>query len=608
LAAERVERRLAAILAADVAGYSRLIGADEEGTLARLKVLRREVVDRGIAEHRGRIVKTTGDGMLAEFASVLDALRCAVAVQEAMAERNAGVPPAERIEFRIGIHQGDIVVEDADIFGDGVNIAARLEALAEPGGICISGRVQEDAAGRLDLAFDDLGEPELKNITRPVRVYRVHTTLTLPTPSPRAPSLSRNAGEGAERSEAGEGLSAALPLPDKPSVAVLPFINMSSDSEQEFFADGIAEDIITALSRYPSLFVIARNSCFIYKGRAVDVKQIGRELGVRYILEGSLRKSGNRVRVTAQLVEAESGNHLWAERYDRDLADIFAVQDEITEAVAIAIAPAIAQAEQHRAMRKPPDSLDAWIAYQRGIWHESKYTLDDNSLAEKFFQQALDLDPTFSGAYRGLAMVQSQAAVFRTRGLPETLRSMEALARQAVVLDGADAEARSILADALRRRGDYDGALGEAERALATTPNLAFAHQALGSTLIFSGRPQEGLAALERSIRLDPRDARSGVRLNQIALGHYFSREYVAAVEVAKHAIRSYPDYPLPHRWLAAALGQLGRIDEAKEALEKAIAVLPASFDMYVRNRVPWMRPEDHAHMVEGLRKAGWEG
>jgi adenylate cyclase len=308
------------------------------------------------------------------------------------------------------------------------------------------------------------------------------------------------------------------------------------------------------------------------------------------------------------LVEAESGNHLWAERYDRDLADIFAVQDEITEAVAIAIAPAIAQAEQHRAMRKPPDSLDAWIAYQRGIWHESKYTLDDNSLAEKFFQQALDLDPTFSGAYRGLAMVQSQAAVFRTRGLPETLRSMEALARQAVVLDGADAEARSILADALRRRGDYDGALGEAERALATTPNLAFAHQALGSTLIFSGRPQEGLAALERSIRLDPRDARSGVRLNQIALGHYFSREYVAAVEVAKHAIRSYPDYPLPHRWLAAALGQLGRIDEAKEALEKAIAVLPASFDMYVRNRVPWMRPEDHAHMVEGLRKAGWEG
>jgi adenylate cyclase len=350
LVTQRVERRLAAVFAADVAGYSRLIGADEEGTLARLKAHRRELIDPKISEHKGRIVKTTGDGVLVEFASVVDALRCGTEVQTAMTERNAAVPADSRIEFRVGIHQGDIVVEDGDIFGDGVNIAARLEGLADPGGICVSARVQEDAAGKLDLAFEDIGEPELKNIARPVRVFRV------------APKRIAQASE----------LPAALPLPDKPSVAVLPFTNMSADPDQEFFADGIAEDVITALSRYPSLFVIARNSCFTYKGRAVDVKQVGRELGVRYVLEGSLRKAGNRIRVTAQLVEAETGKHVWAERYDRDLADIFAVQDEIAEAVTIAIAPAIAQAEQQRAMRKPPDSLDAWAAYQRGLWHLGK--------------------------------------------------------------------------------------------------------------------------------------------------------------------------------------------------------------------------------------------
>jgi adenylate cyclase len=397
-----------------------------------------------------------------------------------------------------------------------------------------------------------------------------------------------------------------LPLPDQPSVAVLPFTNMSGEPEQEFFADGISEDIITALSRYPSLFVIARNSSFTYKGRSVDVKQIGRELGVRYVLEGGLRKAGNRIRVTAQLVEAESGKHVWAERYDRNLADIFALQDEITEAVTIAVAPAIADAELRRAMRKPPGSLDAWAAYQRGLWHMSKFTPDDNALAQKFFQQAIDLDPTFSKAYGGLAMAQGQAADFQGRGLPEALSSAEALARQAVALDSADAEARSLLCLSLWRRGDYEGALAEAERALATTPNLALAHHMLATTLIFSGRPKEGLAALEKSIRLDPRDPRSAVRLNQMALGFYFSREYPAAVETAKQAIRSYPHVPNYYRWLAAALGQLGRIEEAKEALEKAIVIAPASFDMYVRGRVPWMRPEDHTHMVEGLRKAGW--
>ena len=350
------------------------------------------------------------------------------------------------------------------------------------------------------------------------------------------------------------------------------------------------------------------SSTFTYKGRAVDVKQVGREHGARYLLEGSLRKAGNRLRVTAQLVEAETSKQIWAERYDRDLADIFAVQDEITEAATIAISSAVADAERQRAMRKPPSSLDAWGAYQRGLWHLSKYSADDNALAQRFFQQAIDLDRSFSGGYGGLARAQSLAADFHGRGLPETLSSAEALARRAVALDGADAEAHSWLGHALRRRGDYEGGRAEAEGALAISPNLAVAHLVLGQTLVFSGRPEEGVAALRTCFRLDPRGLMLGSVLNQMALGLYFSREYEAALEAAKRAIRSHPDYPNTYRWLAAALGQAGRTAEAKEALERAVAIAPGSFDMYVRGRVPWMRPEDHAHMLEGLRKAGWEG
>jgi adenylate cyclase len=402
-------------------------------------------------------------------------------------------------------------------------------------------------------------------------------------------------------------LSAVLPLPDKPSVAVLPFTNMIGEPDQEFFPDGIAEDVITALSHYPSLFVIARNSCFTYKGRAVDVKQVGRELGVRYVVEGGVRKAGNRLRVTAQLLEAETGKHVWAERYDRDLADIFALQDEIAEAVTIAIAPAIAGAERHRAMRKPPESLDAWAAYQRGLWYVGKANPDDNARSQRFFQQAIDLDPTFAGGYAGLAWAQLQAGtVFITGSFAQTQTSAETLARRAVALDDADAEARSCFGQALRHRGDYEGALAEAERALTTTPNLASAHGVLASALLFSGRLRDGLAAVQRSIRLDPRDPALASRLNYMAIGLYFSREYEAAVEATKRVIRSYPEFPLPYRWLAAALGQTGRVEEARQALEQALAIAPTAFYLYVRQRVPWMRAEDHAHMLEGLRKAGW--
>jgi adenylate cyclase len=584
--AERVERRLTTILAADVAEYSRLMRADEDGTLAALTACR-AILDAQIAKHRGRIANTAGDSVLVEFPSVADGLSCALAMQEAIAKQNEPLSLDRQMRFRVGLHLGDVMIRDGDLFGDAVNIAARLQALAEPGCICVSAAVRQHVGTRLAASFTDAGAQRVKNIVDPIHVFRVVTS------GPAQP------GEP----------STALPLPDKPSVAVLPFTNMSGDPEQEFFADGIAEDVITALSRYPSLFVIARNSCFTYKGRAVDVKQIGRELGVRYVLEGSLRKSGNRIRVTAQLVEAESGKHVWAERYDRDLADIFAVQDETAEAVTVAVAPAIADAELHRAIRRPPGSLDAWGAFQRGLWHMKSFSVHENAEAQKFFQRCIELDPNFAGGYWGLAWARLHAgAGLQSRDLMEAQSSAEKLARRAVVLNEDDAEARSSLAFTLLMRGDHHGALAEAERALALSPNLAVAHGEEGAALIFSGRPREGLAALQTCIRLDPHDPLLRVRLLHKATAFYLCRDYEAAVNAAEDAIRSYPDYPGLYRWRAAALGQLDRSEAAIEALKKAVAIAPATFDMFVRGRVPWMRPEDHAHMLEGLHKAGWQG
>ncbi|HEV2547214.1 MAG TPA: tetratricopeptide repeat protein, partial [Stellaceae bacterium] len=580
---ERVQRRLAAILAADVAGYSRLIGVDEEGTIARLRALRHELIDPTIASHGGRIVKTTGDGILIEFASVVDAVRCAVEVQRGTASRNGDIPPEKRIEFRVGIHLGDVVVEGADLLGDGVNVAARLEGVAEPGGICISEDAYRQVRDRVASKFVDSGEQQFKNIAHPVRVYRLiepasTTTLT----------------------------QASLPLPDKPSIAVLAFANMSGDPEQEYFSDGIAEDIITLLSHSRSLFVIARNSSFIYKGRSVDVKQIARELGVRYVLEGSVRRGGIRVRVTAQLIEAETGNHLWAERYDRDIADVFAVQDEITEAVAIAIEPRVAEIERQRAMRKAPESLGAWEAYQRGLSHNARPA--EFERAKHYYKRAIDLDPNFGAAYSELAQTTlSDATSFQSRDVREALDEALTLARQALSLGPTDAIAHSRVGLALTLRGDYAGGLAEGLTALSINPNLAVGHGELGTTLLFSGRPREAIDALLEALRRDPFDPARFVRLSHIALAHYYLREYDDAVDTAKTTIRSYPDHPWSYRYLAAALGQLGRIGEARAALQKAIAISPKSFDMHVRNRTPWVRPEDYEHMLEGLRKAGWE-
>jgi TolB-like protein/class 3 adenylate cyclase len=381
LSSEPVERRLTAILAADVAGYSRLIGADEEGTLAQLKAFRKTLVDPTIAKHRGRIVKTTGDGMLVEFASAVDAARCAVEVQRGMADENTEIPQAKRIEFRIGIHLGDIIIDDNDIFGDGVNIAARLESIAVPGGISISRAVHDQVRDRINVCFDDKGEIALKNIARPVQVFAI-------------------SGAKESKTTVSPESKPALALPDKPSIAVLPFTNMSGDPEQDYFADGMVEDIITALSRFKALFVIARNSSFTYKGRAVDVKQVGRELGVRYVLEGSVRKAANRVRITGQLVDAATGAHLWAERFDGGLGDVFDLQDQVTENVVGAIAPAVEKAEIERAKRKPTESLDAYALYLRGLASYYQFgSRQANDEALRLFNSAIELDVDFASAY-----------------------------------------------------------------------------------------------------------------------------------------------------------------------------------------------------------------
>ncbi len=400
-----------------------------------------------------------------------------------------------------------------------------------------------------------------------------------------------------------------LALPDKPSIAVLPFDNLSGDPEQEYFSDGMAEDIITQLSHSNALFVIARNSSFTYKGRAVDVKQVGRELGVRYVLEGSVRRGGERVRISAQLVEAESGNHIWAERYDRALADVFAVQDEISDAVATAIGPAVADAEMHRAMRRPPESLDTWELYQRGMWQLGKVDAAANDQARGLFERAIERDPMFAAAYAGLSRTYFGAgAQYYTMPLDGATRLASVSARKAVELDPGDADAHAELASALTMQGDLDSARAIAQQALAVNPNCARAHLVMGWVLIFAGQTAKGRQALGAFARLSPRDADLDMVRRQLAFSWYFERDYERCVEAARRQLSAHPDTPWTHRWLAAALGQLGRTGEARAALETSIARSPREFDVYVRNRAPWTRPEDHEHMLDGLRKAGWQG
>jgi adenylate cyclase len=573
-------RRLAAILAADVAGYSRLIGADESGTLKRLAAIRAEVTDPRIAEHHGRIVKTMGDGLLVEFTSVVNALHCASEVQTAMAECNAAIATDDRIQFRIGINVGDVVVEDDDIFGDGVNVAARLEALAEPGGICVSARVQEDAAGKLDLGFEDIGEQQLKNIARPVRVYRVR--------------LGRNATAS---------VRSALALPDKPSIAVLPFANLSGDPEQEYFADGMVEEIITALSRIRWLFVIARNSSFTYKGQAVDVKRVGRELGVRYVLEGSVRKAGQRVRITGQLIDAETGTHLWADRFDGSLEDVFDLQDKVASSVAGIIEPALQAAETVRSAHRPTNDLTAYDLYLRA------YELGLSSgiqipAALGLLEQAIERDPRYGPA---LAL----AAVFYTRVVidgwsvdPETdTRRGIDLGRRALQVAVDDPVTIANAAQALTFFGeDISTMMALVDRALALNPSFARGWYVSATQRLLAGQLDRAIELAEVSMRLSPR-ARIGAVYNAIGAAHFLSRRFEEAIPKLLLAIEELPNFPTPYRYLAACYAQMGRLDEAHEVVKRlrAITSLVVPDSSYLRN------PEHREFFLSGLRLAAGE-
>ena len=577
---EELERKLAAILAADIAGYSALMGANEEATVRDLKA-HQAVVLPMIAKHGGRIIDTAGDGILAEFPSVVNAIECAVALQKVMAERNAGIPTERQMRYRIGVNLGDVIHDQQRVYGDGVNIAARLESIAEPGGVCISGEAFAQVQRKLPLRFVDIGEHQLKNITDPVRVYRIDTAQhVMGTPSTKR----------------------TLTLPDKPSIAVLPFANLSGDPDQEYFGDGIAEDILTDLAKLRWLFVIARNSSFTFRGKAIDVRLVSRELGVRYVLEGSVRRAGNRVRVTAQLIDATTGSHVWASRYDRDLADIFAVQDEITAAIAEAIAPAIIGAEQQRALHKSAEHLDAWEAYHRGLWHLGMDSREHLEIARDFFEQATVLDPNFAAPYAGLARVTSRVAYVQAMSLSEAARATERLARQALALDPALPIAYAWLGQAMYYIGDLEGCIQHCDQGLSLDGNCAGAHGIKGAALVFAGRRAEGRQSLRTCLRLDPRGPGRATKFIEIAISHYLDGDYELSAETSRQVLRQYPDLAAAYRFLLASLGQLGRQAEC-EALMK---IAPPDYDHYARHRPPWFSPKDHDHMLEGMRKAGW--
>ena len=594
MSSEHVERRLAAILAADVAGSCRLIGIDEEGTLAQLKALRKTLFDPKIAEHHGRIVKNTGDGALVEFASVVDAVRCADEIQRGVAEQNIDVPQIKRIEFRIGIHVGDIIIEDDDIFGDGVNIAVRLEGIAEPGGVSISDDAHRQIRGKIGIDYDDMGQQVLKNIAEPMRVWRVRIG-----PSFSPAMLTK------------PPIETALPLalPDKPSIAVLPFINMSGDPEQDYFADGMVEEITTALSHFKGLFVIARNSSFTYKGSAVDVKQVGRELGVRYVLEGSVRKAANRVRITGQLVDTATGAHLWAERFDGGLGDIFALQDQVTESVVGAIAPAVEKAEIERAKRKPTESLDAYALYLRGLAKFYQYgSRQANGEALRLFNSAIELDPDFASAYGRAASCYVWA---KTNGwfsdTANEIAEVKRLAQRAVELGKDDAIALAAsgwaLAFVVRDLG-----LGAAliDRALGLNCNLAEAWRSGGWVKAYLGEPELAIERFARGMRLSPLDPLAMSMRTGTAYAHFFLGRYDEAASWAAMALQDSQDFQPGLRIAAASNAMARRPEQARRAVARLRQLNPALHVSTLKDVVgPYQRAEDLSRYEEGLRQAG---
>jgi TolB-like protein/class 3 adenylate cyclase len=576
-----VERKLAAIFAADIAGYSRLMGLDETGTLERLKA-RREIMDRLIAAHRGRIFNTAGDSVIADFASAVDAVQCAVVVQEALAKENAGMAASEAMRFRIGIHVGDVIVEGTNLFGDAVNIAARLEAVAEPGGICVSGTVRDQIGSKLPIAFADLGEQQVKNIAQPIRAYRVQGKSTVTEGAIVAPLLG---------------------LPDKPSIAVLPFANMSGDPEQEYFADGMVEEIITALSRVRWLFVIARNSSFTYKGQAVDMKQVGRELGVRYVLEGSVRKASGRVRITAQLIDTTTGAHLWADRFDGSLEDVFDLQDQVAISVAGIIEPTLEAGEISRSRRRPTNDLTAYDLYLRALPVVLTFSLNERVLAAMPpLEEAIKRDPRYGLALSLAAVAYTQLFDWghhrddsRRKGIERAHQALEAAGDDPDVLVNA-AFALSFLGE------DIGTQIALIEKALALNPSFARGWATSGPLRIWAGQHDLAIEHTERSLRLNPR-AHIGPQFWVLGIAHFFLRRFDEAAGLMPRAIQQRPAWPWPYRGLAACYAHMGRLAEAREVIAK-LRVLTTEVEP---RQIPFRRPEDRELFLSGLRLAAGE-
>jgi adenylate cyclase len=583
----KIQRRLAAVLAADIVGYSKLMEADEAGTRARVRMLNADIIDPMVAADGGRIVKTTGDGILIEFPSAVDAVRNALAVQEALAGANAGTARDTRIDIRVGINVGDLIIEGDDIYGDGVNIAARLEGLCEPGQVFVSSSVYEHVQGKLPVAFDDLGEQTLKNIKRRVRVYRVRSGENLHQGS--------TTGIDADQPE----ISAAA----KPSIVILPFSNMSGDQEQEYFSDGITEDIITALSHIRQIFVVARNTSFTFKNKAVDIQTVAKELRVRYVLEGSVRKSGKRVRITAQLIDAPTGTHLWAERYDRELADIFDIQDDVTQAVAGAIAPELGRAEQQRALAKPTDSLDAWDIYQRGMFHLYKRTADDNRTALSLLQKAIDLDPTFAPPYGSIA--RTQVADYLLGYVEHDPRDIVQNGQRAVELDDQDAKSHYALGIAqVMAMRDGQAALRSFEDGRRINPDDADILNGLGKALTCIGQAEEAIERAEQAIKLSPSDQNIGLFYGTMALAQLCVGRLEEAVHFGRLAQRKTPSWI---EWIAlpAALALLDRVDEANETCRRLVKGRPELTLSFVAEHAPLAYQPYLDILLDGLRKAG---
>ena len=583
-----MERRLAAILAADVVGYSRLVGEDEEGTLRTLSACR-EVIDGLVASHHGRIFGSAGDSVIAEFASPVEAVRCAVNIQRDLETRNAGIPENERMRFRIGVNLGDVVVDGDNLMGEGVNVAARLEGLAEPGTVNVSGSVHEQVKNKLDVGFDFLGPQELKNIAEPVPVFRVRL-------EPRSSTSPLAASERSPES---------LALPEKRSIVVLPFENLSGDPEQGYFSDGITEDIITELSKFRSLFVIARSSSFSFRGQSPEVKEVSRRLGVRYVVEGSVRRSGNRVRIAAQLIDAVADAHLWAERYDRVLEDIFTVQDEVTEAIVAAIAPELGKAEQQLATSKKLENLNVWEVYQRGMWHLYQRTKDDLAEARRLFEAALSLDPGLSLACSALVDAYYYEVVLGLAdSVAENCDKALQVARRAVELDPDDAAAHCAMGKARIVRREHALAVPDLQLAIDLNPSSAWAHYGLGAAAVFSGHAGEAIRHLERAIRLSPRDQHMGSFMVRLAEAYLVKRDYPGAVQWARKALQQQGFQWSRYAALLAGLGFLGEREEARRVLDECLAQRPNFSVTMVRDGHLYTDAAALDHYLEGLRHA----